>query len=248
VSDAQCLEVRDLHAGYGQMEVVGGVDFVLRPREVVAMVGRNGAGKSTTMAAVAGWRTGWFRGQINVDGHPVNQQAAAKVAKAGLAMVPEGRRIFRELTVNENLHIGAYLRRRKAKADMVEDMERARVLFPALRTYAKKVSGSLSGGEQQMIAIAQALMARPRYLLLDEPTSGLAPGLCEQLYAAISALAESGIGVLVVEQSVDRALRHTHRTYVMESGRIALDGPSETLAEGDEVTKIVMGVAGRAPV
>jgi len=238
-----CLSIRDLHAGYGQMEVVGGVGFDVNRGEVVAMVGRNGAGKSTTLCAIAGLRLGWFRGTVHLDGDKIAQQAPAKVARSGLALVPEGRRIFRELTVHENLHMGAYLRRRKPRAEMHEDFDKVRELFPALSTYWKKVSGSLSGGEQQMVAIGQALMSRPRYLLLDEPTSGLAPGLCENLYKAIATMAESGIGVLVVEQSVDRALRHTHRTYVMESGRIALDGRSDSLAEGDVVNRIVMGVA-----
>lgn len=236
------LEVRDLHAGYGQMEVVGGVDFDLNPGEVVALVGRNGAGKSTTLSAVAGMRLGWFTGTVTVNGETVPIQSTAKVARSGLALVPEGRRIFRELTVHENLHIGAYMRRRKPRNEMHEDFDRVKELFPALDTYWRKVSGSLSGGEQQMVALGQALMSRPSFLLLDEPTSGLSPGLSEALYKAIAAMADSGIGVLVVEQSVDRALRHTHRMYVMESGRMALDGSCEQLGQGDVVNRIVMGV------
>jgi branched-chain amino acid transport system ATP-binding protein len=147
------------------------------------------------------------------------------------------------MTVYENLHIGAYLRRRGSKSDLADDIGRVTRLFPALERYAEKTAGSLSGGEQQMLAIGQALMSRPRYLLLDEPTSGLSPGLSEQLYEAIALLATDDLGILVVEQSVDRALRHTNRTYVMETGKIALEGESTSLAETDVVNRIVLGTA-----
>jgi branched-chain amino acid transport system ATP-binding protein len=246
VSDDR-LDIGDLHAGYGQMEVVTGIALQLRPGEVVAMLGRNGAGKSTTLAAVAGMRSGWCKGRVEIDNRSVSGHSAAQVAGAGMMLVPEGRRIFREMTVSDNLHIGAYLRRRRPKSDLTEDLEKVTQLFPVLAQFAKKTAGSLSGGEQQMLAIGQALMSRPRYLLLDEPTSGLAPGLCEQLYRSITNLAATGIGVLVVEQSVDRALRHTDRTYVMETGQIVLQGQSHTLAQTDIVNNIVMGITTPAP-
>jgi len=224
------------------MEVVSGISLQLRPGEVVALLGRNGAGKSTTLAAVAGMRSGWCRGTVEVDSRSISGHSAAQVAGSGLMLVPEGRRIFREMSVSDNLQIGAYLRRRRPKSDIAEDLEKVAELFPVLSRYAKKTAGSLSGGEQQMLAIGQALMSRPRYLLLDEPTSGLSPGLSEQLYRAITELAGTGIGILVVEQSVDRALRHTDRTYVMETGQIVLEGQSPTLSQTDIVNNIVMGI------
>jgi len=241
-----CLQVTDLDAGYGQMEVVSKVSFALHPGELVALLGRNGAGKSTTLAAVSGVRTGWCQGKIQIDGRTINRLSPAKVAAAGLVLVPEGRRIFREMSVWENLQIGAYLRRRRPKSDMAEDLEKVVDLFPALAQFRRKIAGTLSGGEQQMVAVGQAMMCRPRYLLLDEPTSGLSPSLSEQLYRAMCALADSGLGVLVVEQSVERALNYSGRTYVMETGRVVLEGESAALGEGDVVGRIVMGVSGSA--
>ena len=238
----ESLVVVGLRAGYGKMQVVGDVDLELRPGEVVVLLGRNGAGKSTTLGAIGGDRTGWSRGVVQLNGSSINGLSASKIARAGVALVPEGRRIFREMSVFENLQIGAYLRRGHPKSEFADDVERVSELFPALALYARKVAGALSGGEQQMVAIGQALMARPRYLLLDEPTAGLSPALAEQLYDAIVVLAKSGLGVLVVEQSVDRALRHSHRTYVMETGEIVLDGKSSVFAESDIVDRIVTGV------
>jgi branched-chain amino acid transport system ATP-binding protein len=237
------LEVSGLCAGYGQMEVVSEVSLVLTAGELVSMLGRNGAGKSTTLHAIAGVRTGWHKGDVTVEGRTLNRLSPAKVAASGVALVPEGRRIFREMTVRENLQVGAYLRRRRPKEETNEDLERAFALFPALSQFAHKTTGTLSGGEQQMVAIGQAMMSRPRFLLLDEPTSGLSPSLSDQLYRALTTLAATGIGVLVVEQSVERALRHSERTYVMENGRVVLEGLSAQLGEGDVVNRIVMGVS-----
>jgi branched-chain amino acid transport system ATP-binding protein len=238
----RCLAVQGLRAGYGQMEVVSGVDLQLVPGEVVCLLGRNGAGKSTTLAAMAGVRTGWWKGDVLIDGKDVTGLTTAKVAAAGIALVPEGRRVFREMTVDENLNVGAYMRRREPPSEVNADKAKVIELFPALERFAAKRAGSLSGGEQQMVAVGQALMARPRYLLLDEPTSGLAPSICEELYKAIGKLAAEGeLGVLVVEQSVERALRHTHRVYVMEGGRIVIDDTTAALGSGEAVNQVVMG-------
>ncbi len=236
------LQVRGLRAGYGVMEVVHGVDLEVAPGELVALLGRNGAGKTTVLAATAGIRRGRNDGEVRLDGLALHERRPAQVAAAGLALVPEGRRIFTEMTVRENLRLGAFIRRRSAASEIEAGIGMMIDLFPPLGIYIHRKVGELSGGEQQMVAIAQALMARPRVLLLDEPTAGLAPLLAEELYSAAIALAGGGVGVLVVDQDMHRALEYSSRVYVMEAGKIALAGTSMELRSGSAVEKILRGI------
>jgi branched-chain amino acid transport system ATP-binding protein len=235
------LSVSDLHAGYGSLRAVSGISLEVSAGETVALVGRNGAGKTTSLLAVAGLRYGRFPGQVMLAGRDLSAASPRQLVEAGLAHVPEGHRIFRALTVAENLFLGGYTRRRSGRKALAGTMERIYELFPILRTYANRNAGYLSGGEQQMIAIGQALMAEPKVLLLDEPTSGLAPMVIGAIYQAIAQLRDDGLAILVVEQSVPRALANSARCYVMERGQIVISGISAQLAENDHVYAIVRG-------
>jgi branched-chain amino acid transport system ATP-binding protein len=240
-TDAPLLEVSDLHAGYGSLEAVAGISLHVAAAETVALVGRNGAGKTTSLLAIAGLRYGRFPGAVKLGGADISRASSRQIVDAGLAHVPEGHRIFTGLTVEENLRLGAYTRRRSGRKAVAGTMERIYDLFPILRTYATRNAGFLSGGEQQMVAIGQALMAEPRVLMLDEPTSGLAPIVVRTIYDAIGQLREQGIAILIVEQSVPRALANSNRCYVMERGRIVISGDSAILAQDEHVFAIVRG-------
>lgn len=235
------LEISDLHAGYGSLQAVAGISLQVGAAETVAIVGRNGAGKTTSLLAVAGLRYGRFPGSVKLGGTEISRASSRQIVDAGLAHVPEGHRIFTSLTVEENLRLGAYTRRRSGRKAVADTMERIYELFPILRTYASRSAGFLSGGEQQMVAIGQALMAEPRVLMLDEPTSGLAPIVVRTIYEAIAQLREQGIAILIVEQSVPRALANSNRCYVMERGRIVISGDSSILAQDEHVFAIVRG-------
>jgi branched-chain amino acid transport system ATP-binding protein len=235
------LEVSDLHAGYGSLEAVAGISLHVGAAETVALVGRNGAGKTTSLLAIAGLRYGRFPGAVRLGGADISRASSRQIVDAGLAHVPEGHRIFTGLSVEENLRLGAYTRRRSGRKAVAGTMERIYDLFPILRTYASRNAGFLSGGEQQMVAIGQALMAEPRVLMLDEPTSGLAPIVVRTIYDAIAQLREQGIAILIVEQSVPRALANSNRCYVMERGRIVISGDSAILAQDEHVFAIVRG-------
>jgi branched-chain amino acid transport system ATP-binding protein len=235
------LVVRGLHAGYGSMEAVAGIDLEVASGETVALIGRNGAGKTTSLLAVAGIRYGRGDGEVRLGDVDLSGKPPQDILAAGLSHCPEGHRIFSELTVEENLQLGAYSRRREGAAATAESMERVYALFPILRTYAKRDAGFLSGGEQQMVAIGQALMARPSILMLDEPTSGLALMVIRTITEALAVLREEGLGILLVEQSVPRALAVSDRTYVMERGRILMSGQSSVLAKDERVFDIVRG-------
>jgi branched-chain amino acid transport system ATP-binding protein len=235
------LVVSDLYAGYGSLKAVDGVSFQVNEAETVALIGRNGAGKTTSLLAIAGLRYGRFPGSVQLAGAEVAKASSRQIVDAGLAHVPEGHRIFRSLTVEENLRLGAYTRRRAGRKAAAATMERVFDLFPILRTYATRNAGFLSGGEQQMVAIGQALMAEPRVLMLDEPTSGLAPVVIRTIYEAIGRLREQGLAILIVEQSVPRALANSSRCYVMERGRIVISGDSPILAQDEHVSAIVRG-------
>jgi branched-chain amino acid transport system ATP-binding protein len=224
------------------MQVVHDIDLDVRAGELVCIVGRNGAGKSTTVMSVSGIRHGRFAGTVRLGDVDLTRASATSIVAAGLSLVPEGHRVFPELSVAENLRMGAYGIRRSPKVisgqlDMVYD------LFEALARDRRKPAGNLSGGQQQMVAIGQAIMSRPRVLILDEPSSGLALVIVEQIYQAVRRLKAEGLGLLVVEQNVGRALRESDRCYVFEGGRVALSGPSSELAAGQQVTDIVTGVA-----
>jgi branched-chain amino acid transport system ATP-binding protein len=235
------LIVADLHAGYGSMEAVAGISLEVRAGETVAMLGRNGAGKTTALLAIAGLRYGRFSGSIVLSNVDVSRFSAAQIVKAGLAHVPEGHRIFQSLTVQENLRLGAYARRREGRRTLQVSMASVFDLFPILRKYASRSAGFLSGGEQQMLAIGQALMADPKVLMLDEPTSGLSQIVIRDILRALSQLREQGLAILLVEQSVPRALANSDRCYVMERGCIVLSGPSDALAADERVGAIVRG-------
>lgn len=239
--NAAMLQVRGLCAGYGPMQVVTDVDLEVRSGEVVTLVGRNGAGKTTAMRAIAGLRHGRFAGEVNLAGQPLAKLDPVRVLQAGMAFVPEGHRLFGNLTVMENLRMGAFYRRRAARADLQASTEHVFDLFPDLRRFATKTAGQLSGGEQQMVSISQALMAKPSFLLLDEPTSALAPKVTEMIYEALARLAGDGIGVLVVEQDIDLALRSSDRCYAMDNGQIRLSGTAQDLSGDDRLQRIVLG-------
>jgi branched-chain amino acid transport system ATP-binding protein len=235
------LEVTDLHAGYGSLLAVNGISLQLSAAETVSLIGRNGAGKTTSLLAIAGLRYGRFPGKVTLGGADVSRATPRQLVDAGLAHVPEGHRIFASLSVEENLLLGAYTRRRHGRKAAAATMDRVFDLFPILRTYATRNAGFLSGGEQQMVAIGQALMAEPKVLMLDEPTSGLAPIVIRTIYEAVGLLRDQGLAVLIVEQSVPRALANSSRCYVMERGRIVISGESAALAQNDHVSAIVRG-------
>ena len=238
--NTEALVVDGLQAGYGRVQVVFDVSFVLEPGEMVAMVGRNGAGKTTSLSAIAGLRYGPTAGSVNIAGKDVSSATANEIVQSGVKMVPEGRRLFREMSVLENLRLGAFTRRRRDRGRLNEDMVRVFELFPALARDRHRTVLSLSGGQQQMVAVGQALMTKPKFLLLDEPMSGLAPALIDSMYDTFLELISQGIGMLIVDQNIERVLETSSRFYVVDSGRVVLEGTSESGAL-ENVTKIVLG-------
>jgi branched-chain amino acid transport system ATP-binding protein len=233
---AALLELENVEARYGPVQALHGVSLSVGEGEVVAVLGGNGAGKTTTLRAVSGLVS--TAGDVRFAGRRITGAAPERVARAGIAHVPEGRGIFSELSVHDNLRLGAYLRR----GSFDEDYERVRAHFPWLEDRREQQAGTLSGGEQQMLAIARALMARPRLLLLDEPSLGLAPLIVREIFRILGDLNEKeGLAVLVVEQNAKLALRSSSRAYVLEVGRVALEGPSSQLAENESVRKAYLG-------
>ncbi len=230
------LEVSGLEAGYGRVQVLWGIDLDVREREVVALVGSNGAGKTTLLRAISGMinPTG---GDVQLDGRSLDRLAPEDVVKAGIAHVPEGRRLFAGLTVRENLRVGAYARKGNA------DIDRAVELFPRLGERLNQVAGSMSGGEQQMCAIARGLMANPKLIMIDELSLGLAPNLAEQILERLAGVTEQGTAVLLVDQDVDAALEAAARGYVLENGRIIASGDSASLLSDPRVREAYLGVA-----
>jgi branched-chain amino acid transport system ATP-binding protein len=234
------LEVRNLHASYGQkIRALQGVSLKVSRGEIVCLIGGNGSGKSTLLQTVSGllWPD---EGQILFEGRRIDSVPAHRVAAGGIAQVPEGRRIFPRLTVTENLEMGAYARKDRAVA---EDLERMFALFPILRDRRRQAGGTLSGGEQQMLAIARALMARPRLLLLDEPSMGLAPIIVEKIFETVRRINQDGMTILLVEQNAQQALQISHRGYVMETGRIALEDQAPALLKNERVRKTYLGIS-----
>lgn len=236
------LVVEHLQAGYGRITVVTDVSFEVNSGEVVAVVGRNGAGKTTSLAAVAGLRYGMNGGSVRAEGADISSAPPLHAVRAGVMLVREGRRIFRDMSVRENLILGAYTHRRRGRRALGPDLDRVCALFPPLQTFAKKMVGELSGGQQQMVAVGQALMSNPKFLLLDEPASGLAPALVDEMYEALTTLTKDGLGILIVDQSIERILEWSSRYYVFENGRTVLSGRSERGAVG-RINDIVLGVA-----
>jgi branched-chain amino acid transport system ATP-binding protein len=223
------------------MQVVNGVSLEVHAGELVGLLGRNGAGKTTLLMAIAGVRKGAGSGSVEVLGREVARMRPHEVVASGLALVPEGRRIFREMSVEENLEIGAFARRKERASVLGEDLDMVYELFPVLSLYRRRLAGELSGGEQQMVAVGQALMARPEVLVLDEPAAGLSPAVASELYERVRELVAGGLGVLVVEQVVERALSYVERLYVMEQGSVILHGSASELEEETLTSLIVRG-------
>ena len=231
------LEVETIQVFYGEIQALKGISLHVAKGEIVALLGNNGAGKTTTLKTVSGLlrpRTG----QVLLEGHAIHELPPHEIVSRGVAHVPEGRRIFNRLTVVENLEMGAYLR---SDGTIREDVDRVFTLFPRLKERRAQVGGTLSGGEQQMLAIARALMARPRILLLDEPSMGLAPILVEQIFETVRDINLQGTTILLVEQNAAMALSIAHRGYVLETGTIALSGSVLELQEHPEVRRAYLG-------
>jgi branched-chain amino acid transport system ATP-binding protein len=232
------LALEKLQVAYGGIRAVKGVDLTVAPGELVCLIGANGAGKTTTLRAI----TGLIRaaaGRILYDGQDIAGLRVHEIARRGLALVPEGRGVFPQLTIEENLAMGAYARS-DAKA-VASDLERAFSLFPRLKERRSQTAGTLSGGEQQMLAIARALMSRPKLLLLDEPSMGLAPLMVEKIFEVIRAIASEGVTMLLVEQNARLALEVSHRGYVLEGGLVTVEGEGRVLLHDPRIREAYLG-------
>lgn len=238
MSDAPGLRIAGLAAGYGDTQVLWDVSLEVGPGEIVALIGSNGAGKSTLLGAVSGLVRVWG-GSVRFGERELTALAPDGVVSAGVVQVPQGRRLFGSLTVAENLKMGAFLRR---DAEVGADVERILTLLPRLRERYGYLAGRLSGGEQQQVAIARALMARPKVLLIDEMSLGLAPVLVEQLLEILQTINAAGVALFVVEQDVQTALEISTRAYVLETGRVVLSGPSSALLDDPQIRKAYLGV------
>jgi branched-chain amino acid transport system ATP-binding protein len=233
------LELKNVHAAYGKIRALQGVSLRVDPGEIVCLIGANGAGKTSLLNAASGLLIP-DEGEILFDGHRVDGLPAHRVAERGLSQVPEGRRIFPRMTVMENLDMGAYLRENGVETR--RDLEKVFDLFPLLRDRRGQSGGTLSGGEQQMLAIARSLMGRPRMLMLDEPSMGLAPILVQRIFDALRRINAEGVPLLLVEQNARQALAVADRGYVMETGRIVLEGEAEALLNNDDVKRAYLGI------
>ncbi len=231
------LQVRGLKVAYGGIQAVKGVDFEVRSGELVCLIGSNGAGKTSTMKAITGSLPAG--GELHYLGRSIAGQGAWDLVRQGLAMVPEGRGVFTRMSIAENLQMGAFCR--DDKAGIAADLERMYALFPRLKERRSQLAGTLSGGEQQMLAMARALMSRPRLLLLDEPSMGLAPVMVDKIFEVIRDVAAQGMTLLLVEQNASRALAIADRGYVMESGQITLQGAAQTLLHDPAVRAAYLG-------
>jgi branched-chain amino acid transport system ATP-binding protein len=233
------LELRDVHAYYGNIHALKGLTLRVEHGEIVTLIGANGAGKSTTIRTVTGLLHP-RHGQIMLDGEPIEQLPPHQIVRRGVAQAPEGRRIFPRLTVLENLEMGAYTR--TDLAAVRADLDRVMQLFPRLKERAAQQGGTLSGGEQQMLAIGRALMARPRVLLLDEPSMGLAPTMVEVIFQTIREINQQGTTILLVEQNALMALEVAHRGYVLQTGRTVLHDTAANLLQNTVVRKVYLGI------
>jgi branched-chain amino acid transport system ATP-binding protein len=237
-SGAPLLELADVKVAYGGIEALKGISLKVYPGEVACMIGANGAGKTTTLKAIMGL-VPLATGTIHLAGRSLGNDATEARVASGISLAPEGRAIFPNLTVLENLELGAYLHRdRKVMKETIEDVT---TLFPRLGERMKQEGGTLSGGEQQMLAIGRALMARPALLLLDEPSLGIAPKLVKQIFAAIGQIAQSGVTILLVEQNTRIALATSQRAYVLRTGEVALEGDAKDLATNPEIQQAYLG-------
>ena len=233
------LEIRDIDVFYGDVQVLWGVSFEVRAGEIVAMIGANGAGKSTTLKAISGiLKLG--KGEIFFEGQPIYTMDPYRLVEMGIAHVPEARRLFVEMTVEENLEMGSL--RGQAKRRREESKDMVFTIFPRLRERRKQISGTLSGGEQQMVAIGRGLMSKPKLLMFDEPSLGLAPILVREIFSVIRRVKEEGMTVLIVEQNVKQTLTIADRAYVLENGRIVMRGTGESLLNNEHVKAAYLGV------
>jgi branched-chain amino acid transport system ATP-binding protein len=233
------LQVRDLKVSYGAIQAIKGLDFHVGEGEMVALIGANGAGKTTTLKTLAGLLTP-TAGQITFDGKVHSKIKSYDLIREGLALVPEGRGIFPKLTVHENLEMGAFSRT-GGNAAIEADIERMFGVFPRLKERAFQLAGTMSGGEQQMLAISRALMGKPKLLLLDEPSMGLAPIIVQKIFETIREVVKSGVTLLLVEQNAKLALQTCQRAYVIDGGRIALEGKADDLLHNEQVQKAYLG-------
>lgn len=234
------LNVTDINVYYGAIHALKGLSFHVEEGEIVSLIGANGAGKTTTMQTISGLLRS-KTGDITFMESSIFKTEPHKIVALGLAQVPEGRRIFGSLTVQENLEMGAYIRSGKESTAIAEDLEKVFVRFPRLKERRKQVAGTLSGGEQQMLAIGRALMSRPKMLLLDEPSMGLSPLLVKEIFKIIRQVNRNGVTVLLVEQNAKMALEIANRAYVLETGKIKMEGEAQELANNIEVRKAYLG-------
>ncbi|HJV17929.1 MAG TPA: ABC transporter ATP-binding protein [Bacillales bacterium] len=232
------LQINDINVYYGNIQALRGVSLEINEGEIVTLIGANGAGKSTLLKTISGLLKP-KNGDILFEGQSISGKVAQAIVKRGLSHVPEGRRVFANMTVEENLELGAYLR--KDKKGIQEDFEKVYNLFPRLLERRKQQSGTLSGGEQQMLAMGRALMARPRLLLLDEPSMGLAPLLVKTIFRIIQEINQTGTTILLVEQNANMALSIADRAYVIETGKIVLSGTSDELNQSDQIRSAYLG-------
>ena len=232
------LKVENLKVRYGMIEAIKGISFEVKDGEIVTLIGANGAGKTTTMHAISGLLKP-AAGSITLDGHDLVKMPPHKIVSLGLAQVPEGRRVFAQQTVEENLVLGSYTR--KDKTAIAEDREKVFELFPRLKERRTQLAGTLSGGEQQMLAMGRALMAKPKIILMDEPSMGLSPLLVKEIFHIIQDINKQGTTVLLVEQNARMALGIADRAYVLETGKITLEGTGAELAEDERVRKAYLG-------
>jgi len=231
------LEVSDLHTYYGNIEALKGVSLEVHEGEIVTLIGSNGAGKSTTLRSISGLSPP-REGSIRFEGNEIGETPPQEIVQLGISQAPEGRKCFQRMSVRENLDLGAYLRKDN---QIGEDMDRVFDLFPRLKEREKQKAGTMSGGEQQMLAIGRAMMAQPRLLLLDEPSMGLAPVLVERIYETVEEINRQGTTILLVEQNANFALGVSKRGYVLETGRVALSDESGKLRDNPEVQKAYLG-------
>ncbi len=234
------LEVQGLDVHYGAIHALRGIDLVVEKGQIVTLVGSNGAGKTTTLRALSGIIP-ITRGTIKLDGVAIEGRKPHEIVRLGMSHSPEGRGIFPNLTVKDNLELGAYIR--KDRAEILKDLERQLVRFPILKERAQQMAGTLSGGEQQMLAVARALMSRPRLLLLDEPSLGLAPQIVQTIFKIIQEINAEGVTILLIEQNAHMALSIAQHGYVLETGQIKMSDSAATLAASDEVRKAYLGIS-----
>ena len=239
------LQVQNLHTYYGQIHALRGVSLHVDPGEIVSLIGANGAGKTTLLLALSGLLPA-RRGTIRFQDHPIQNLSPEKIVSLGISQVPEGRQVFGEMSVRDNLLMGSYPQVRKGnRKHREEDMEKVFHLFQILRERQRQKAGTLSGGEQQMLAIGRALMARPKVLLLDEPSMGLAPIIAQEIFRKIALLREEGATILLVEQNAVAAFRVSDRCYVMETGAITVQGPVKDLVQNKDVRRAYLGKGSR---